>query len=271
MVIDFTTMVNLFDKEWDFSYLTKEEINEVLNFPVKMAPNLLEDIEQGRQDEPQGYFIVAVHHTEDYDYSIVQKFQDRCIEEFGPINIQYFWCNYKYAAMLAGLGQYAKNSLLYHKTFKFDTHIAVFQINEEFQNLPVRQPANKQLLSLCNGCYDCAKACPVQAIHNNEGQIWIDMNACDNFCFFGNDDRIPSIKWNNYQLSHLTKEELFKITSYKDYTKIFPNQPFESSFLGEDGQIHWIQYPTCRECTSQKKCSKYNGQYPYDWNRVKIL
>lgn len=271
MVIDFIKMVNLFNQDWDFSYLTKEEINEVLNFPIKMAPNFLEDIEQGKTDEPQGIFIVAVHHTEDYDYSIVQQFQDKCIESFGLINIQYFWCNYKYAAMLAGLGQYAKNSLLYHPKFQFDTHLAVFNIKEDFCNLPVRNSPNKNLLSLCKGCSDCATACPVKAIHNESGLIWIDMKACDNFCFFGNNDKIPSIKWNNYQLSNLTKEELFNLTSYKQYSKLFPNQPFSSKILGEDGQVHWIQYPTCRECTSQKRCTKYNGKYPYDWNNVKIL
>lgn len=271
MVIDFMEIIKLFDNEWDISYLTPTEINEVLNFPIKMAPNVLEDIEQGQQGFPTGNFIVVVHHTEDYDYSIVQQFCDKCIENFGPIDIQYFWCNYKYAAMLAGLGQYAKNSLFYHPVFEFDSHLAVFQINEIIVNFPERKKPNRNLLSLCEGCDDCASACPVHAIHNSDGLIWVDMNLCDNFCFFGNHDKIPTIKWNNRQIAHLSKEELFNITSYADYVKLFPNQPFSAKFLGEDGQIHWYQYPTCRECTSQRRCTKYKGHYPYNWDNVKIL
>ena len=39
-------------------------------------------------------------------------------------------------------------------------------------------------------------------------------------------------------------------------------------YIDDNGQKHRNQYPICRECTSQPKCSKYNGNYPYDWNDV---
>ena len=39
-MIDYNEIINLFDKSmWDFSYLTYEEIQEVLNFPIKFLPN----------------------------------------------------------------------------------------------------------------------------------------------------------------------------------------------------------------------------------------
>jgi hypothetical protein len=49
--------------------------------------------------------------------------------------------------MLAGLGQYAKNSLFYHPKFQFETHLNVYVIHNQITNLPKRKSPNYNLLS----------------------------------------------------------------------------------------------------------------------------
>lgn len=267
--ISFNSITSLFDENWDFSYLNYSEMEEVLNFPIKLAPNHLERLVQQEQDIPEDVlFLIIVKKTQDYDYSLNHIFETTCNKYIPQLKLTNFWCNYKYAAMKAGLGQLAKNSLFYHHNFQFETHLSVFIVFNHLTNLPIRNNPNYNLLDFCNGCDDCFNACPVGAIHNQGRLPWIDMNKCDNFCFFGNHTRIPSIKWNMPILQNIQKG---KIHSYQDFYNLFPDGKVNSSFIDDNGEIHWYQYPTCRECTSQPKCSKYNGKYPYDWNNVKIL
>ena len=45
--LDFNTIVNNFDSDiWQFSYLTAAEIEETLNFPVKMGDNIIHRVSQ---------------------------------------------------------------------------------------------------------------------------------------------------------------------------------------------------------------------------------
>lgn len=269
--ISYLKLIQLFDlNEWDFSYLTYTEMMEVLNFPVKISVNHLEHLIQNPDLPTTATFIVAVKHTQDYDYSIGDIFTKTCINYFPNIQIGSFWCNYKYAAVKAGLGQYAKNSLFYHYKFQFETHLYVAVIFNEIINLPNRPLSNFNYLSQCENCTDCQLACPVQAIHNQDHFIWIDMEKCDNFCMFGNHDTIPSVKYNFILLSDMNQSDKRKINSYAEFNQLFPDISISSGVLTQDGKKCWYQYPTCRECTSQPKCSKYNGKYPYDWNNVQI-
>lgn len=262
-------IIDIFNDDWDFSYLNYDEMQEVLNFPVKMNANYLEHILQKDILPKDVTFLIIVKKTEDYDYSIGSIFDEVCQKCFPELMFSKFWCNYKYAAVKSGLGQYAKNSLFYHPKFQFETHLYVVMIFNPIINLPKRNPENFNLLKQCEGCNDCFNVCPVKAIHNQSGFTWIDMEKCDNFCFYGNHSSIPSIKQNHVLLKDLSEDEKINIHSHSDYNKLFPNQPLTSG-IEENGKIYWYQYPTCRECTSQKRCSKYNGNYPYKDKKPKI-
>lgn len=263
--IIYNNIIELFScEEWDFSYLLPNEMMEVLNFPIKIAPNHIEHlVEQGNDIPNTSTFLTVVKRTKDYDYALHSQFIDKCKQYFPELKIINFWCNYKYAIVKSGLGQYAKNSLVYHQKFQFETHFSVFLIFNPILNLPNRNPSNFNILSLCNNCQDCFKACPVQAIHNQEKFLWIDMDKCDNFCFFGNHKYIPSIKQNHILLSHLTQQQKENIIDYKTLHQLYPEITLTPGIKDKDGKIKWYSYPTCRECTSQIKCSKYNGKYPY--------
>lgn len=270
-MIDYNEIINLFDQNiWDFSYLTYKEIQEVLNFPIKFPPNFIkkwvyEDI--GFNNSVM--FLIVVKQSKNYDYSLNVDFQNICDKYLPQLQYEEFWCNYKYAAMLAGLGQYAKNSLFYHPKFQFETHLNVYVIHNQITNLPKRKSPNYNLLSQCENCNDCYNACPVNAIHNQFGQIWIDTYKCDNFCFFGNHPDIPSIKWNKVPIEYGINDKtlIYNIQTCQDFYKTFPTA-IKTDYIDDNGQRHRNQYPICRECTSQPKCSKYNGNYPYDWNDV---
>lgn len=274
-VISFKDIVSLFNsEEWDFSYLDYEEIMEVLNFPLKLGVNHLERLVFQKNDIPiTAKCIVIVKHTIDYDYSLNTLFQDICINKFPNINISEFWCNYKYAVVKAGMGQYAKNSLVYHPKFFFDTHFSAFLIFNPLSDLPKRHESDFSLLKQCINCEDCVQACPVQAIHynNKSNYSWIDMDKCDNFCFFGNHPDIPSIKNNHKLLQNLLPEEKEQIHSHCDLADLYPGLILNNYFEDNSGKVYSIQYPTCRECTSQKRCSRYGGIYPYEAAKPHII
>lgn len=268
---NYKDIIKYFNAEWDFSYLTFEEMQEVLNFPIKFAPNFIErQLYSDININKDAIFLVVVQRTIDYDYSLNNNFFKICNKSLPSLIVEPFWCNFKYAAVKSGLGQYAKNSLFYHPLFQFETHIGVFLIHNSIKNLPLRQPVNFNFLDQCNGCKDCFEACPANAIHNQDAFIWIDAFQCDNFCFFGNHSTIPSIKWNKIPIEQeiTDYQTIFDIQTSQDFFKMFPTAN-KANYIDNKGQIHNIQYPICRECTSQSKCSKYGGKYPYNWNNVK--
>jgi len=67
----------------------------------------------------------------------------------------------------------------------------------------------------------------------------------------------------------LSDEKIFQIQTDKDL-KNLTGYDIIPSKIENNNEIKYIQYPICRECTSQPKCSKFNGKYPYDKDRVKI-
>ena len=221
------------------------------------------------------FFLVCVKQTKNFDYTLMKTFSTIIKNKMPGLVFNDFNCNYKYAAVKAGLGQYAKNSLFYHPVFQFETHIEVFLIQNEIIDLPERKSADFNLLSLCNNCNDCINACPVGAINDNNERIWINTWDCDNFCGFSNHPIIPSIKWNWFVLDDekrslfSNKQDIAAVQSYADLKKI--SNKTSCRYITINNQSYQAIFPICRECTSQKRCSKYNGKYPYDFNDVQLL
>ena len=272
--ISYEEIIKNFNNDWDFSYLNYEEIWEILNHPIKLNDTLSNTIYNKISFNKNSLFLICVKQTKNYDYTFLSEFIKTCKEKIPELIVSQFWCNYKYAAVKAGLGQYAKNSLFYHPKFQFENHIGIFQIDSKVINLPPRKLANFNLLPLCNNCNDCINACPVGAIHNNTS-TWIDFHACDGFCHFGNHSSIPSIKWNWFRVDDemiplfSSLDEIYNIKSYIDLKQI--SKKINSQYIKIKDKIYNVSFPICRECTSQKKCSKYGGSYPYDWNDIKII
>ena len=272
MNISYNSIVSKFpSNEWDFSYLTFDEIQEVLNHPIKYDDMLDKLFTYGFQCDETSIFLVCIKKSSDFDYSLHKSFEDIIHNNIPELNYREFWCNFKYAAVLSGLGQYAKNSLFYHPIFQFETHIIVYVIHNKIIDLPNRKKPNFSLLSLCNNCNDCIKACPVSAINIGPTGTWIDLYKCDNFCHFGNHNIIPSMKWNWVKIHNfnLNYEEIYNIHNLSDCREKCGYTP--SGCVKINNIVYDTILPVCRECTSQKKCSKYNGKYPYDWNNVKFI
>lgn len=270
--IDYQNFISFFNQdEWDISYLTGLDMIEVLNQPIKFNTNLIEYYHANGFDfNDKTIFLVVVKKNYDFDYTHVKNFFDICSNKCPELQFQQIECNLKYAAVKAGLGQYAKNSLFWHPRFQFETHLAVYQIFNEIINLPVQKISNFNLLNLCENCNDCIKSCPVSAIHYDNNKTWIELNSCDNFCHFGNDKHIPSIKWSyihlDKELEKLSYQEVYDIKNFTDWDKLL-----NSYNLNFNIQNTYMHFPICRECTSQKKCSRYNSKYPYDWNNYWML
>lgn len=271
MNISYNDIVSLFDTNlYDFSYLFGNEIMEVLNFPTKFNNNIADINYYGNDIEDDEIFLVAIKYSPNFDYTLITDFIQKCKINFPFLKIEEFFCNYKYAAMRAGLGRYAKNSLIYHPVFEFDTHIAVFRfLNYHIVDLPIRNDYNANILEQCNGCFECQKACPVNAIHYNNNFPWVDMYKCDHFCFFGDDEKIPSIKRNWFKINgfDISEKDIEKINSFSQVYELTKMEMGLNSFV--NGQLVPVIYPVCRECTSQK-CTKYNKKYPYNINNVII-
>ena len=273
-IIDYNDIINYFDNNiWDFSYLTSEEINEILNFPIKFNINEITNLVNGTYEIPkESIILIVVKYSKDYDYSIDKDFDTICKLNLPELKYEQLYCNLKYAAVKSGLGQYGKNMVFHHPKFNFDVHLAAFILKNPIINLPVRNSINLNFLKECDNCNDCYNACPAHAIHNQIQPFWVDAYKCDAFCYYGNHAQIPSVKWNKIPFQHgiFDKDLIFSIHSNKDYYNHFPKGN-KGEVVDNNGNIHHIHYPICRECTSQPKCSKYNGNYPYDWNDVKVL
>ena len=242
---------------WHVGYLDTNDIQILHNFGIKFS-----GIEVHYDYENA---IIVTKNTNSFDYSVFKDVKEKINSLNKPI-IYHNWetINLKFALVLAGMGQYGKNQLVYDDLFGFDIHISVLLIKNKITDLPARKTPNWNFLPQCDGCTDCFNACPVQAIHNQESPYWIDLQKCDNFCHWGNHDTIPSMKWTwgKYVLKPpVSKELLYQITNFDTEYEIL-NIPFERAFI-KDGKEVFVKHPVCRECCSQPKCSKYNGHFPY--------
>jgi ferredoxin len=276
-MLDFSYIKNLFPKnEWDVGYISATQLKICAYNPVK-GQNHLFGLNFTNSIHFEGFrnCIVLIRQTDETgDYSFYKEAANIMSKTFLK------WCmiytNFKEAALQAGLGVTAKNSLVYTYRFGFDSKICVIGFDETITNIPTNKRVNKKLWNRCIGCWDCAINCPVKAIHNDGDKMennWVDSQACDEFIGLSDHPRIPSIKkfWHENVHPEIPKKEVSELNTaakvQEKYKKRgFPfdknGYAFHPSFGAEkDGKP--VTVPFCRECTSQPRCSKWKGHYPY--------
>jgi ferredoxin len=261
-ILDFNDLLKDFPQDiWDIGWLDKTDLENLANAPIKIDYNAVFHVE----DNHIG--IVFIKHTPRYDYGMDFETEDWFNNKGVFANQRSI--HEKKAAVLAGLGQQGRNTVFHSYKFGFDVHIKTYILHQtKVINLPKRRKPNFDFLPQCEGCEDCAKACPVGAIHNeHNNNIWVDFHKCMFFCHYGNHPTIPSIKYGWRDLNHpeISNEELEKIHTPSEMNEAFGISDFESVIHLPDGGLQFVNYPVCRECVSQPKCSKYNGQHPYKW------
>lgn len=261
-VVDFKELLSSFPRDrWEIGWLSAADLENLANAPIKIDYNAVFQVENNHIG------IVFVKYSPRYDYGI--NFETEDWFKNRDIFAVHRDLNEKKAAVLAGLGQQGRNTVFYSYRFGFDVHIRTFILHDaEVINLPPRKKPNFNFLSQCEGCHDCANACPVGAIHNeHNNNIWVDLHKCMFFCHYGNHPTIPSIKfgWRDLYHPEISNEDLEKITTPSEMHAAFGISDFESIVHLPDGGLQFINYPVCRECVSQSKCSKYNGKHPYKW------
>ena len=271
--ISFNEIANLFPTEdWDVGYISAEGLLQCSNSPVKATFH------------PVGYnftnnvhfngitnAIVLIRRGDTWDYSFYKEAVD-ILKAGNAKRWFHIYTNFKLAAILAGVGVRARNSLIYTYKFGFDAHICCIGFEDEIVDLPDHTRVNPQLWPRCNGCDDCIKACPVGAIHGDKEPYWLDSSACDNFIAASDHPTIPSIKkfWHENVYPELPVEEVKQIKTFFDVKKKFDGSfPFDKNGFHYDGHVttkdgKTIHIPVCRECTSQPRCSKWDGKYPYE-------
>ncbi len=259
---------------YHLGYLLYPDIVKLMNFPIKFRPpNSTFFMRDNLYQQKKVIGLLVIKHTLDYDYSINKDITNKLQNIPNLSFLSNIDClSLKMAQILAGTGQYGKNQVVYDDYFGFETHVALALIYNPIIDLPSRKKPNWDLLPQCQGCNDCQKACPVQALHNDDYPPWVDWVACNTFNRYGNHKNIPSMKWGwGKQIISppLSDEKIFQIQTDKDL-KNLTGYDIIPSKIENNNEIKYIQYPICRECTSQPKCSKFNGKYPYDKDRVKI-
>lgn len=278
MTISFEYIKSLFDDTWDVGVISAEQLMQCGMSPIKQTTNTKSaNFTNAVHFQGLTNCIVLIKNGDTWDYS----HYDEALEIFKKSEVRGWfeiYTNYKVAAILAGLGVKARNSLIYTYKFGFDCHIAVIGIKDEIIDLPKNRRVNDKLWKRCEGCDDCRKACPVGAIHNegDPSMYWIDSMKCDNFLGFSDHPIIPSIKkfWHENVYPEISKEKIKKIKTAFDVVEMlgqhslgtFPwdrnGYVFDGNVTRKDGLK--VNIPVCRECTSQPKCSKWSGKYPYD-------
>lgn len=269
--ISFKKIKKLFPKKtWDVGVISAEDLKQCSNFPIKVHfHHTGRDYVTGTGIH-FGRFtncIVLVCKGDTWDYSFYKEaariLKDNNITRAFPV-----YTNFKEAAILAGVGVRARNSLIYTYKFGFDAHICAFGFMDEIIDIPTNKRKNFKMWRRCKGCDDCAKACPAGAIHNESEPYWMDSTACENFIHYSDHPNVPSVKkfWRLHVYPEISEEQARKIKSPAD---IPGGMNFDRNGYRWDGNTTYkdgvpITVPVCRECTSQPRCSKWGGKYPYD-------
>lgn len=282
--ISFLEIQKHFDsKDWDIGYLDEESLRRVALSPLKTSggyPSYAMDYfnEIIYPDVSNAIVLIRKGHT--WDYTLYGEI-NHILTESGLTGWLPTFTNYKEAAIHAGLGVRARNSLIYSYKFGFDCHINIVRFNKKIINLPTNKRKNFKLWRRCKGCDDCAKACPVGAIHNkgdNPFEYWLDSTKCIDFIVYGDHPTIPSIKkfWHKNVYPEVPQESIDRMTGHIEASKeLFSlginntEMPYNRNGYTYDGLVvrkdgKDIDVPVCRECTSQPRCSKWDGNYPYD-------
>jgi len=275
--ISFNNIASLFDDTWDVGIISAEQLMECGSHPIKQTrPNQPANFTNHTHYYGLTNAIILIKKGETWDYSHYDEALD-ILKRSNLTNWFELYTNYKMAAILAGLGVRARNSLIYSYKFGFDCHIAAFGFNDKIVELPTNRRVNRKLWKRCQGCDDCYNACPPKAIHNKEEPYWLDGMACDNFIAYNNHPTIPSIKkfWHENVYPDISQEVVDNITTWWDVVRLFNGKvppgglPWDKNNFSYDGNVtrkdgQKVKIPVCRECTSQPRCSKWNGNYPYD-------
>jgi NAD-dependent dihydropyrimidine dehydrogenase PreA subunit len=272
MQIDFNEIKSVFNEDWDVGYISAEDLLRCCLLPIKAKFQTSHTCDLTNSIGFRGInnAIVLVKQSDKWDYELVTEAYNILIEN-GFRNILNIYTNFKEVAISAGLGVRAKNSLIYTHKFGFDCHICSIMFFDEIINYPKLENINYGIWDKCYGCIDCYKACPVNAIRNQKEPYWLNSELCDSFIAYNNHDKIPSIKefWHKNVHPEYNKEIIDSINSYESMMlllnreMLYDNNGYTCDGLSvkKDGKTIFI--PICRECTSQKRCSKWNGSYPY--------
>lgn len=272
--ISFNEIKKLFNSEyWDVGVISEKQLLQCAHMPIKWKMHTYgADFTNDIHFDKLANTIILIRdgHTWDYTHydEAFQIMLNSSFDNWSPI-----YMNFKEAAIMAGLGVRARNSLVYSYKFGFDCHIAAIKFNDEIIDLPTNRRINKKMWKRCEGCDDCRKACPAGAIHNEEEPYWLDSSACDNFIGISDHPTIPSIKtfWHKHVYPDIPKEIVDQIKTTFDVEKHLgvKQLPWNRNGYSFDGQVVRkdgvpVNIAFCRECTSQPRCSKWNGKYPYD-------
>ena len=285
-MIKFSSLKKLFPKDkWDVGYITATQLKICAYKPIKWKCHTF-----GLDFTNDVHFfglrncIVLIRHTSNHaDYDFYGEAAH--IMKQSAFKWHMCYTNFKEAALQAGLGVRAKNSLIYSYRFGFDSKICVIGFDDKIIDPPTNKRVNRKLWNRCVDCNDCSINCPAKAIHNNSDDIehnWLDSSACDNFLGISDHPRIPSIKkfWHENVYPELSKKEVKELNTREKVQKKYPGSgyvlpwnkngyTFHSTYGAEkDGKP--VDVPLCRECTSQPRCSKWNGQYPYS-KKIKTI
>lgn len=270
--ISFNDLRDLFDDTWDVGVISSEQLLEVSLHPIKLKSHY-QGVDYTNDIHFNGLYntLILIKHGHTWDYT----HYDEANRILSRTDYNWFqvYTNFKEATLRAGLGVRARNSLIYSYKFGFDCHIAAFSFVDKIIDLPTNKRHNKKLWNRCKNCYDCVNACPVGAIRAKEEPYWLNSMDCDNFIGVSDHANIPSIKkfWHENVHPEYPKEIVDSIKNIFDIKKVFNSNgfPWDKNGYAFDGNIVTkdgvpVNIPFCRECTSQPRCSKWDGKYPYN-------
>lgn len=270
--LDFNDIKNLFDKTWDVGYLSSDRLIQCAHSPIKEKFHIY-GIDYSNKIHFNNVYnsIVLMKEGHTWDYSHYQEAIDILSDAWNDPLMGWYpsYTNYKQAAIHAGMGVRAKNSLIYSYKFGFDCHICMISFIPEIINYPnVDKKRSFKLWKRCEGCDDCIKHCPAKAIHYSEDSPpWIDGAACENFIFYGKDERVPNVidYWHKNVHPEIPQELIDQVDGVNKDIKI----TWDKNGYSYDGNVtrkngEKVLVPHCRECASQSRCSKWKGRYPYE-------
>jgi len=259
--IDFNQIKDLFsDQEWDAAYLSAEHLQRSSSAPIKVKMHVFgHDMTNAIHAKALNGIILAKYSTESNDYSLYRESYEKLLTLFDKEDFAPVYVNFKEASILSGFGVRAKNSLVYNRKFGFQCKFCAYIFRDEIVNHDDLKP-QKGMLDLCDGCEDCIRNCPVNAIHED----WIDGAKCDNFIGYGNDPSVSSLKWFWYEKMrprNISKDEVYEWNSHATHGKnIVWGKGIDGFYeltmegLMKDGNP--VKIPHCRNCQEQPKCSK---------------
>ena len=198
VIMKFEEINKLFNpKEWDVGVINREETMKCANSPLKVhyqSPGLKYNYVTKDNWEQYKSVLVVIRFTPDpgiYDFYYEVSEILKGVGEWKHIKSQdeipgdrgwrHLYFDFKKAAVFAGLGVRAKNSLIHNRKFAFNCKICAVGFKEEITRY--KKEIDFDILKACIGCDDCLRNCPVDAIKHDglkEKGHWIDSMACDN-------------------------------------------------------------------------------------------